>query len=214
MKVYFVTDTPDHPSGPHTTDQTMVSTTINKMDVSPINSYESTDDYYIIGWLIFIMQVRTIIQSIEKAKKSDEYYGTPIEPMINVMKTKPIYAQNSDLSSAWVIYLSNDGTAVLMSADLLESAGILSMPRIDTVIIFTNNSKTFLLFGKVFKSNKNTASIKLVTETGNSQLEFILGTNSFVTLALPFSSSKLKGVADTPINTLEVASNAFVLQSH
>jgi len=53
-----------------------------------------------------------------------------------------------------------------------------------------------------------------VTETGNSQLEFILGTNSFVTLALPFSSSKLKGVADTPINTLEVASNAFVLQSH
>ena len=130
-----------------------------------------------------------------------------------LMKTILIHAQNPELSTAWASYLSNDGSAVFTSSNPLESAEILSTIKVDTAIISTNDPETFLLLGKVLLDKEDPVRVIAITEIRTSQLDFLLGGESFVVLAPPFTFSKLKGIVDIPLNALEEVSNAFVLQS-
>ncbi len=130
------------------------------------------------------------------------------------MKTVLIHAQDPELSTAWATYLSRDGSAVFTSADPLETAEILSMIKVDAVLISTNNPETFLLLGKVLKDKKDSANIVAVTGIQPSQLGLLLGNDSFTTLTSPFTFSSLSGVVNTSPNISEVVGNAFVLQNY
>lgn len=130
------------------------------------------------------------------------------------MKTILIHSQEHELSTAWANYLSSDGSAVFTSSDALESVEILSMVEVDTLIITGNDPDLFLLLGKTLSRKKTSTNIVAVTEIRPSQLELLFATDSFVTLAFPFTFSKLKGVVDTPQDILEAASNAFVPQNN
>ena len=139
-------------------------------------------------------------------------HGIHIENKMN-MKTILIHSQEPELSTAWAGYLSSDGSAVFTSSDAMESAEILSMVKVDTLIIAGNSPDPFLLLGKTLSRKKNYTNIIAVTEIPPSRLQLLLATDSFVTMALPFTFSKLKGAVEAPQNILEAASNAFVLQS-
>jgi DNA-binding response OmpR family regulator len=126
------------------------------------------------------------------------------------METILIHGIDRELSAAWASYLSREGYAVFTSVDSLEAAEILSMMKIDSVIISTNNPATYLLFGKVMKMKRSTSKVVAITRMRRSVLELLLETENFIALESPFTFGALKNIVTGVHQKTEDIQNVFV----
>ena len=126
------------------------------------------------------------------------------------MQTILIHGNDRELSGAWASYLSGEGCAVFTSADSLEAAEIVTMMKIDSIIISTNNPATYLLFGKVLKMKRSTAKVVAITSLRRSALELLLETEDFTALDSPFTFGALRNIVTGSHQKTEEMRNVFV----
>lgn len=124
------------------------------------------------------------------------------------MKTILVHEKDTELLSAWAGYLSQDDLAVFTSADPLEAAEILSVTKVDSVVISSNDPATFLLVARVLRARKLTVSIVAISQLPSSVLQLLLETDSFVRLETPFTFSTLKGTVHSANVKQRVVQNA------
>ncbi len=125
------------------------------------------------------------------------------------MKTILIHEQDTELLSAWASYLSQDGLAVFTASDPLETAEILSMAKVDSVVVSSNDPSIFLLVARVLKSKRVSVNIVAISQIPSSVLQLLLETDSFVRLEAPFTFSTLKGTVQSNDAKPKVMQNAF-----
>jgi DNA-binding response OmpR family regulator len=126
------------------------------------------------------------------------------------MKTILIHGDDPELTNAWASYLSQDGDAVFTSTDSLEAAEVMTMIKIDTLILSTNNPATYLIVGKVMKTRKRNVNIVAVTRIRRTVLELLLETPNFTAADAPFMFSELKSMVKDPFMKIGEMENAFV----
>ncbi|MCL5268223.1 MAG: hypothetical protein M1469_08995 [Bacteroidetes bacterium] len=110
------------------------------------------------------------------------------------MKTILIHEKDAELLSAWASYLSQDDLAVFTSADALEAAEIVSMVKVDSVVISSNDPATFLLIAGVLKGRKMPVNVVAISQMHSSALQLLLETENFVRLESPFTFGTLEDV--------------------
>lgn len=125
------------------------------------------------------------------------------------MKTILLHEQDTELLTAWAGYLSQDDLAVFTSSDPLEAAEILSMAKVDSVVISSNDPSIFLLVARVLKSKAVSVNIVAISRIPSSVLQLLLETESFVRLEVPFTFSTLKGLVHSNDAKPKVMQDAF-----
>ncbi len=126
------------------------------------------------------------------------------------MRTILIYAEDKDFSSAGASYLSESRCAVFTAKDSMEAAEVISMIKLDAVVISSNKSATFLLLGKLLRANERILNIIAVTKMESSVLKLLLETEDFTKLDSSLSFSSLERMVNGTQIKSEEMQNVFV----
>ena len=126
------------------------------------------------------------------------------------MRTILIYAEDKDFSSAGASYLSENGCAVFTAKYSMEAAEVISMIKLDAVVISSNKSTAFLVLGKLLRANERILNIIGVTKIESSVLKLLLETEDFTKLDSSLSFSSLERMVNGTQIKSEEMQNVFV----
>jgi len=126
------------------------------------------------------------------------------------MKTVVILEIDKEVSTAWASYLSQEGFAVFTAFDTIEAAEIITMIKVDAVVISSDDPGAFLLLGKAMKPKNNDVSIVTVSKLDRYTIAILLENERFASLANRFTYRALAGAVTGSRISTEVTENALV----